>query len=246
MGSSAPRRCAESRIRPLVTVLVAAAVLAAAAGSGVGAHEPDDTIPGAIAMDFVPPTPGSYALPPIMRAPDGAVLDQAGRRQPLSRFTAGKITLLGFIYTSCADARGCPLAYQVFHTVQHRVSEDPDLRERVRLVSLSFDPARDTPAVMRRYAAGAPPNGVEWAFLTTERPRTLVPLLDGFGQDVRLELDDHGRTAGPLAHVLKVFLLDERAVVREIYTTAYLYPEVIMNDIKTLRLDEQFRRRSAP
>ena len=39
--------------------------------------------------------------------------------------------------------------------------------------------------------------------------------------------------------MLKVFLLDERAVVREIYTTAYLYPEVIMNDIKTLRLEDR-------
>ena len=80
---------------------------------------------------------------------------------------------------------------------------------------------------------------MEWAFLTTELPRTLVPLLDGFGQDVRVELDAHGRPAGPLAHVLKVFLIDTRAVVREIYTTSYLYPEVILNDIKTLRLEDR-------
>jgi hypothetical protein len=81
--------------------------------------------------------------------------------------------------------------------------------------------------------------------LTTEGPRTLVPLLDGFGQDVRVELDTHGRPAGPLAHVLKVFLLDESAAVREIYTTAYLYPEVIMNDIKTLRLADRPQRKAA-
>ena len=245
MASSAPRRCAEPLIGSIAALLATAALIVAVAGSAVDAHEPDDGVPGAAPMDFVPPPPGSYALPTIMRAPDGPVLDPAGRRRPLSRFTAGKITLLGFIYTSCADARGCPLAYQVFHTVLHRVSEDPDLREHVRLVSLSFDPARDTAAVMRRYAAGAPANGVEWAFLTTEGPRTLAPLLDGFGQDVRVELDTHGRPAGPLAHVLKVFLLDERAAVREIYTTAYLYPEVIMNDIKTLRLADRPQRKAA-
>src|SRR5881296_3510333 len=240
MGSSAPRRFAESR-RTLSALLLAAVAAAAGdvvAGGVAAAHEPDDTVPAAVTMDFVPPPAGSYALHAIMRAPDGPVLDPDGRRLPLSRFTAGKITLLGFIYTSCADARGCPLAYQVFHTVRHRVSDDPDLRDHVRLVSLSFDPARDTPDVMRRYAAGAAPNGVEWAFLTTERPRTLVPLLDGFGQDVRVELDAYGRPAGPLAHVLKVFLIDARGVVREIYTTSYLYPEVILNDIKTLRLED--------
>jgi len=240
MGSSAARRFAESR-RAWVTVLLAAAV--AAAEVVVDAHEPDDTVPAAVTMDFVPPPAGSYALHAIMPAPDGPVLDPDGRRLPLSRFTAGKITLLGFVYTSCADARGCPLAYQVFRTVRHRAAEDAELRDHVRLVSLSFDPARDRPAVMRHYAAGAPPNGVEWAFLTTDRPRTLVPLLDGFGQDVRIEVDAHDRPTGPFAHVLKVFLLDERAIVREIYTTAYLFPEVIMNDIKTLRLEHRLQRK---
>ena len=117
MGSSAARRFAESR-RAWVTVLLAAAV--AAAEVVVDAHEPDDTVPAAVTMDFVPPPAGSYALHAIMPAPDGPVLDPDGRRLPLSRFTAGKITLLGFVYTSCADARGCPLAYQVFRTVRHR------------------------------------------------------------------------------------------------------------------------------
>ena len=40
-----------------------------------------------------------------------------------------------------------------------------------------------------------------------------------------------------------MFLLDEHAVVREIYTTAYLFPEVIMNDIKTLRLEDPLPRK---
>jgi protein SCO1/2 len=247
MAPSARRRFAEPSVGRILTVLAAVTALVIAAGTGgSAAHEPDDRLPGAGTMDFVPPPPGSYPLHAIMRAPDGPVLDRDGRRRPLSRFTSGKITLLGFIYTSCADPRGCPLTTQVFHTVRHRVSEDPALRARVRLVSLSFDPARDTPATMRRYAADVPVNGVEWAFLTTEQPRTLVPLLDGFGQDVRVELDARGRPAGPLAHVLKVFLIDERAVVREIYTTSYLFPEVILNDIKTLRLENGTTRRAGP
>ena len=244
MDRIAPRRSAEPRRARVLTALAAAA-LAAVAGAG-RAHELDDRRPAAVTMDFVPPPPGTYTLNAILRAPDGPVLDRDGRRRPLARFTAGKITLLGFIYTSCADPRGCPLTTQVFHTVRHRVSEDPDLRARVRLVSLSFDPRRDTPAVMRHYAADVPDNGVEWAFLTTELPRTLVPLLDGFGQDVRVELDAHGRPAGPLAHVLKVFLIDTRGIVREIYTTSYLYPEVILNDIKTLRLEGRTSRRAGP
>jgi protein SCO1 len=214
---------------------VAAAALAILIAAGTGtAHDPDDP-PGPAPMEFVPPPPGSYVLHAIMRAPEGRVLDLDGRPLPMSRFTSGKITLLGFIYTSCADARGCPLAYQVFHTVHYRLSEQGNLSARVRLVSLSFDPARDTPARMRAYAAGRPANGVEWDFLTTESPRRLLPLLDGFGQDVRINVN--GGT-GPLAHTLKAFLIDARGIVREIYTTSYLYPDVIFNDIATLRMEE--------
>src|SRR5437870_13591092 len=96
MGSSAPRRSAEPRFGRIVTVLAAVAALVTAAGTGwAEAHEPDDRLPAAVTMDFVPPPPGSYPLHAIMRAPDGPVLDLDGRRRPLARFTAGKITLLG-------------------------------------------------------------------------------------------------------------------------------------------------------
>src|SRR2546427_452191 len=211
MDSSAPRTSAEARRARILGGLAAAASLVTAAVAVPGtAHELDARLPGPVTMDFVPPPPGSYPLHAIMRAPDGPVLDLDGRRLRLSRFTAGKITLLGFIYTSCADSRGCPLAYQVFHTVRHRVAEDPELRHRVRLVSLSFDPVRDTPAVMRQYAAEAPRNGVEWAFLTTELPRTLVPLLDGFRQDVRLDRD--ARAEFTEAHIPGAVFFDIDAI----------------------------------
>ena len=232
MTSSARRACAE--------LFAVAALAGAVLVFSAGAHEPDAS--PAPPMDFVPPPAGSYPLHAIMRAPHGAVLDLDGRRQPLRHFTSGKITLLGFMYTSCSDPHGCPLAYQVFHTVRHRVAAQPALRDRVRLVSLSFDPARDTPRAMKSYMAGVPPSAVEWSFLTTESPRTLVPLLDGFGQDVRVEVDGGGHALGPLAHILKVFLIDARGTVREIYTTSYLYPEVILNDIQTLHLEAATRR----
>src|SRR5437773_8664812 len=87
-----------------------------------------------------------------MAAPDGEVVGLDGRPQRLARFTRERITLLGFIYTTCVDPHGCPLAYRVFDTVRDAVAAAPTLRDRVRLVTLSFDPARDTPAAMRGYA----------------------------------------------------------------------------------------------
>ena len=57
----------------------------------------------------------------------------------------------------------------------------------------------------------------------------------GFGQDLRVEADS---TAVPgteeFAHSLKVFLIDPEGGVREIYSTGYLMPRMIVNDIRTL------------
>ena len=87
------------------------ALWAACALLGPGAaaaHDPPAAPDPPAVMDFVPPAPGTYQLHPIMPAPAGTVLDLEGRRQPLARFTRDKITVLSFIYTGCADARGCP------------------------------------------------------------------------------------------------------------------------------------------
>ena len=194
--------------------------------------------PPPVAADFVPPAPGSYTLQRIMRAPDGAVLDLDGRSRRLADFTTGKITVLSLVYTSCTDAWGCPLASRIFDHLAAAVEESPVLRSRVRLVTLSFDPRHDTPPVMRRYAGDQASRGIDWRFLTTRSERALAPILAGFGQDVRAE-DNGGDSVSRsrLTHVLKVFLIDRRGVVREIYSTAYLYPEVVLADIHTLALE---------
>jgi len=195
------------------------------------------------ALDFEPPVPGTYTLHRIMAAPDGEVLGLDGRPQRLARFTRGRITLLGFIYTTCVDPEGCPHAYRVFDTVRAAVAHAPALRERVRLVTLSFDPARDTPATMRHYAGSHMREGdVPWLFLTTRSARELMPLVEGFGQDVRYTIDRSGSAARrELAHVLKVFLVDRAGFVREIYSSTFLHPQTVLNDIETLLLEERAR-----
>src|SRR5688500_9550303 len=88
------------------------------AAQPAGAHHPGEALP---ALDFAAPAPGTYQLHRIMPAPDGRVLDVQGRFQRLDRFTRGKITLLGFIYTTCVDPEGCPLAYRVFDSLKTRI-----------------------------------------------------------------------------------------------------------------------------
>jgi len=197
------------------------------------------------ALDFDPPAPGTYTLQRIMAAPDGEVLGTDGRARRLSAFTHDAITLLGFIYTTCVDPDGCPLAYRVFDALERAVARSPALHRRIRFVTLSFDPARDSPAVMRRYAGSRlrDDGAVPWYFLTTRSARELMPLVEGFGQDVRYTLDrSTGRPRRELSHVLKVFLIDRSGFVREIYSSMFLHPKTVLNDIETLLLEEGARR----
>ena len=193
-------------------------------------------------LDFVPPAPGSYVLHRIMPAPDGRVLGLDGREQPLSRYTREQITLLGFIYTTCVDPQGCPLAYKVFDTLKQAIESTPRLHGKVRFVTLSFDPARDTPDVMRSYAGSRAVDhkALRWYFLTTRSARELMPLVEGFGQDIVTTVErSSGKPRRELSHVLKVFLIDAAGDVREIYSSNFLHPRTVLNDIETLLLEER-------
>lgn len=194
-------------------------------------------------LDFEPPPPGTYTLHRIMAAPDGEVLGVDGRAQRLSRFTRDRITLLGFIYTTCVDPDGCPLAHRVFETLKREILAEPALHGKVQLVTLSFDPARDSPAVMQRYAGSRlhdEGGRLRWYFLTTRSARELMPLVEGFGQDIRYTVDrSNGKPRRELSHVLKVFLIDRAAFIREIYSSTFLHPRTVLNDIETLLLEER-------
>ncbi len=215
----------------------AAACLAAAAQGAVD--------PAAAALpraEFVAPAAGTYRLEKIQPAGDARLLDVSGRAQRLSSFTHGKITLLTFFYTYCVDPLGCPFVHVTLVNLRERVLADPRLAGAVRFVSVSLDPAHDTPKLLSQYAEGfsidAP---FEWRFLTASSVRQLLPVLDDFGQDVSVDTDGEGRATRTLHHMLKVFLIDSDGDVREIYSLAFLQPEVMFNDLLTLAMEGPLR-----
>jgi protein SCO1 len=189
-------------------------------------------------MDFVPPPPGSYKLQRIQRVSDAVLLDSTGRTVRLSALTQGKITLLTFFYTYCVDPLGCPFAHATLANLRDRVRDDRALAGRVRFVSVSLDPTHDTPAAIASYGQEFTIDPkFEWRFLTARRVPELLPVLDDFGQDVSVDMDENGRATRTLHHMLKMFLIDAHGEVREIYTLAFLQPQVMFNDIKTLALE---------
>jgi cytochrome oxidase Cu insertion factor (SCO1/SenC/PrrC family) len=214
----------------------AGAALSLAAGAACGTEDPGKA--AAPRMEFVPPPAGSYKLQRIQPVSDAVFLDGAGHAVRLSVLTQGKITLLTFFYTYCVDPLGCPFAHTTLADLRNRVTGDRSLAGRVRFVSVSLDPTHDTPAAVANYGRGFTIDPTfEWRFLTARRVPELLPVLDDFGQDVSVDIDEQGRPTRALHHMLKMFLIDARGEVREIYTLAFLQPQVMFNDIKTLALE---------
>jgi cytochrome oxidase Cu insertion factor (SCO1/SenC/PrrC family) len=183
------------------------------------------------------PAPGSYTLPVIQACPDGEVLQTDARSARLHTLLRGRVSLLSFMYTYCRDAYGCPLAYKVMTELHAALAQDAALAQRTQLVSLSFDPTNDTPRQMALYGdAYLRDTRVRWRFLTTASVPRLMPLLSGLGQDVTVETDERGKPTRTLNHLLKLFLIDERLQVREIYGVGTIDARVVINDMRTLAM----------
>jgi len=214
----------------------------AAASASIGAtHEhpvQTELAPGYAELEFVPPAPGTYALPPLGVAADGSVLLDDGQTRRLYELIGAKVTVLSFIYTSCSDVNGCPLAAYVLRGVAEQLQKDPTLKEQVRLLSISFDPEHDTPAVMSDYAARLVADGVDWRFLTTAGPVQIDPILSAYDQWVQKDYAADGRYLGSMSHILRIYLIDRQRRIRNIYTMSFLHADLLMNDIRTLLLDK--------
>jgi cytochrome oxidase Cu insertion factor (SCO1/SenC/PrrC family) len=146
---------------------------------------------------------------------------------------AGKAAVVSFIYTACSDRLGCPLASVAMRDLQTRI-RDEGMQRAATLVTISFDPERDTPAQLAKYARVYGADPAIWRFLAPPTARALEAVLQSYGQDRTPERDERGRFTGRYRHVLKVFLLDQEGYVRNIYSAGFLVPEVVVNDIKTV------------
>lgn len=195
---------------------------------------PQVLAPGYSALLFDPPDPGTYSLPPIAKAPDGPVLKTDGSKARLHDLFDGKYVVLSFIYSSCDDVNGCPLATYVLYRLYQAMQKDPELAANMRLISLSFDPQNDIPEVMRLYAENFAGKGADWLFLTTESNETLDPILAAYDQGVNRVYNEKGENTGQISHVLRVFLIDPERRIRNIYSVSFLHPDLVLADARTL------------
>ncbi len=181
---------------------------------------------------FEAPPAGSYELPPIDQVSEHELLAEDGTPVPLLGLAPSEAALVSFVYLSCGEA--CPLATATLHRLDRLLAADAELAPRVQLVTVSFDPARDTPERMRDLAERLHPSG-RWRFLTAPDRAALDPVLADFGQDaVWIPGPEQAKAPDRLRHVLKVFLVDGERRVRNIYSTGLLDVRLVLNDLRTV------------
>jgi len=166
-------------------------------------------------------------LEPGDSLPDAALVDQDDRRRSLSEWT-GTATLVTFTYTRCPDPTFCVLMDQNFATIQRAVAKDPALKGRVKLISISFDPTHDTPAVLKTHAAARGADTSVWTFLTGDLA-TVDRLAGRFGVSVvRPDNND------PIAHSLRTTLVAPDGHVRKTYPGNNWTPGDVLADLRTV------------
>ncbi len=214
--------------RRLVGVLIATVL----ANPGLALADPAPSGAASETRLFVAPSPGTYALPVIRRVSDRELLDPAGRPAPLLGLADDQVAFVSFVYRSCADAAACPLALSVLKRLDAELARLPVLARRVRLVTVSFDPAHDTPEGMGRLRDRLAP-AADWRFLTAPGRDAIDPVLADFGQEVAWRAAARGDEE-VASHLLRIYLVDASGAVRNVYGADLLDTELLRNDAATV------------
>jgi len=164
------------------------------------------------------------------QVPDFSLTERSGRRIELADLK-GKVWIADFIYTNCPDT--CPLQSAQMAELQKDLSGEKE----VQLVSISVDPARDTPEALSEYAQrfGADPE--RWFFLTGEKEVIYRLAWEGFhlaAIEIPPEARDH--TGASHMHSARFMLMDRQGQIRGYYDSNR-DPEALqrlLRDVKAL------------
>ena len=167
------------------------------------------------------PTPAQQPAPRL--APGDRVADQTFVDQddaPLTmRWVDGHVTVLTFIYTRCPLPDFCPAIDRRFVELQAAIrgasgsssaSGSSGSLAGVRLLSISIDPAFDTPAVLKAHAQKLGADAAMWRFVTAPPAEIAV-----FGRQFGLDVRQTGSAPADIEHNLRTVVLDRHRRVVE-------------------------------
>jgi len=146
----------------------------------------------------------------------------------------GKVILVGYVYTHCPDI--CPLITYNMRDVQQELEGE----EEFMLVSLSFDPERDTPEILYDYANNYRLNQSNWRLLTGDSKvvESALETLEIRTLKTPTRFDEDGRAFYFIDHTDKVTLIDKQGNIRKTYAGSDMNSERIVADIHKLLTQE--------
>ena len=169
--------------------------------------------------DRPPDRPRVDLLNPGDVVPDASFVDERGTSRNLAAWR-GQVIALTFIYTRCPVPEFCPLLDRQFAEAQRTVTDDAELRGRVHLLSISFDPEFDTPAVLAAHATkvsadpGRPGAGPRtWSFLTGEKHE-----IERFAARLGVSIMPDADSAPEIMHNLRTAIVDGNGRLVKIFS----------------------------
>jgi protein SCO1/2 len=161
-------------------------------------------------------------LPKIAPAPEFALTSQDGAPVTLADFR-GKVVAVTFIFTMCTAT--CPVLTPMMSFVQDQLGRD--FGTKIAFVSITVDPERDTPDVLKEYAQAFGANFAGWNFLTGT-PAAIRDVTHRYGVFA-------SKTAnGDVDHTFLTSIVDPHGILRVQYLGVRFDPEEFRRDLLSL------------
>lgn len=186
------------------------------------------------------PNPNQSPLPPAnenfaqigKEVPDFTLTNQDGKRFKLSDYR-GKAVAITFIYAQCPLPEFCIKMSANFSDAANKLMADAEFKDRIRLLSISFDPARDTPEKLKQYGQGylgkdAKPDFTVWQ-LAVGSDKEVRGVADFFG--LRYEVDQNDKTQ--FNHSLRTAVIAPDGKVTKIFAGNEWTPDELIKELKS-------------
>lgn len=158
------------------------------------------------------------AAPPVLPVGgDFSLTDQVGRRFD-SASLRGKVALVFFGYTYCPDV--CPTTLSKLSAVSRALGGD---RDRIRVVYITVDPRRDTPAVLRDHLSMFEMDAVG----LTGTPEEIARVAAMFGADYAFEVDPSSEAGYFVAHTTRLYAIDGQGRTRILFPYEASVDEIV-------------------
>lgn len=158
------------------------------------------------------------------------LVNQEGNAIQFPDAYAGNVMLVGYVYTHCPDI--CPMITYNMRDIQQELQGEDEFM----LISLSFDPERDSPEILHEYAENYKLNQGNWQLLTgnTEEVNAALETLEIKTLKSPTTFKDDGSRQYYIDHTDRVTLIDGNGDVRNTYVGSKMNQEQILSDIHKL------------